>query len=152
LGGEPGEAAPEGPRRALDPEAGTAQAQARRHAAALAGTSVYLLKAQRLLARPGDRVLREQRVVSNVGAVLAVVIGMAVTYLVVFLVAWAAGSALFGDRLLGGWVGPGLDGDAWPRAQMAAFTAALSLAIGALGASFEPHGYFRHVTLIDEEI
>jgi hypothetical protein len=34
---------------------------------------------------------------------------------------------------------------------LAAFVASLGLLIGALGASFEQHYYFRHVTYIDEE-
>lgn len=116
---------------------------------ALTATSVYLLRAQRLLA-PRRGPLREQRAVSNVSTVVAVALGMCVTYLSVFAVAFAMGAGLFGDALLAGWVGagevPGL------RPHMAAFTASLSVAIGALGASFEPYGYFRHVTQVDEEV
>ena len=116
---------------------------------AFLATSAYLLKAQRLLARPGEGVLREQRAVSNAGTVIAVALGMAMTYLAIFALAYAAGMTLFHDPLLSGWVGDGAEA---VRPRMAGFTAALSLIIGALGASFEPHGYFRHVTHIDDEI
>jgi hypothetical protein len=34
---------------------------------------------------------------------------------------------------------------------MAGFIASLGIAIGALGASFEEHQYFRHIAFIDEE-
>lgn len=114
-------------------------------------TSAYLLQAQRLLARAGPRVLREQRAMSNVSTVLAVAVGMAVTFLAIFAVAWLAAALLFGDALLARWAGEGFAASL-PRVQMAAFTAAICLAIGALGASFEPHGYFRAVTQIDDEL
>lgn len=119
---------------------------------AIAATSAYLLKAQRLLARSGGGALGEQRVVSNVSTVLAVGIGMSVSYVALFAITFAAASLLFGGALLEAWVGAG-GAQATPlRAHMAAFTAAISLAIGALGASFEPRGYFRHVTHIDDEL
>jgi hypothetical protein len=116
---------------------------------ALAATSTYLLKAQRLLAsRQGP--LREQRAVSNAGTVIAVVFGMGVTYLGVFAIACFMANGLFGDELLGRWVGE----QALPsvRLSISGLVASLSLIIGALGASFEPYGYFRHVTQIDDEI
>lgn len=116
---------------------------------ALAATSTYLLKAQRLLAsRQGP--LREQRAVSNAGTVLAIVFGMGVTYLGVFAIAYLLAVGLFGDGLLERWVGE----SALPsvRLSISGLVASLSLVIGALGASFEPYGYFRHVTQIDDEI
>ena len=88
---------------------------------AIGGASIYLLRAQNLLA-PG-------------GAALAVALTL--------------GTVLFGAELIGSWTGAA----AWPlRATMASFTAALSVSIGALGASFEPYGWFRHVTHVDAEI
>ncbi|MEY8841230.1 hypothetical protein AB9K41_19555 [Cribrihabitans sp. XS_ASV171] len=117
----------------------------------LAGTSAYLLKAQRLLA-PRRGPLREQRVVSNAGTVIAVVIGMLVTYFAVFSVAYLMATGLFDDGLLGKWVGPSGAALAEVRGHMAALAASLSLVIGALGASFEPYGYFRHVMQIDAEV
>lgn len=116
---------------------------------ALAATSTYLLKAQRLLAsRQGP--LREQRAVSNAGTVLAIVFGMGVTYLGVFAIAYLLAVGLFGNGLLERWVGD----SALPsvRLSISGLVASLSLVIGALGASFEPYGYFRHVTQIDDEI
>lgn len=116
----------------------------------LTATSAYLLKAQRLLtSRQGP--LREHRAVSNAGTVIAVAIGMLVTYLGVFAIAWLMASGLFGDALLESWIGPA-EKPSSVRVQMAAFAASLSVVIGALGASFEPYGYFRHVTQVDDEI
>lgn len=117
----------------------------------LVATSAYLLKAQRLLARPGKARLSEQRVVSDVSTVIAVGIGMAVTYAVIFVLAWIAGFAFFRDPVLAKWLGAEILAGS-PRNLMAGFTAALSLVIGALGASFEPYGYFRSVTHIDDEL
>ncbi|WP_420407909.1 hypothetical protein [Hoeflea sp.] len=115
----------------------------------LAATSTYLLKAQHLLAsRQGP--LREQRAVSNAGTVIAVVLGMGVTYLGVFIIAYLLATGLFGDRLLERWVGEA--GLPSVRLSISGLVASLSLTIGALGASFEPYGYFRHVTQIDDEI
>ncbi|MBM9596464.1 hypothetical protein [Roseitranquillus sediminis] len=121
-------------------------------AVALIGTSGYLLRAQRLLARSGESAMREQRAVINVSTVLAVALGMAVTYVAIFALALAGGHAFFGDPLLASWTGERATGDPPLRPMMAGYIAALSLVIGALGASFEPHGYFRNVTHIDEEL
>jgi hypothetical protein len=117
--------------------------------AAVAATSAYLIGAQRLLAsRRGP--LREQRAVSDAGTVLAVATGMAVTCAGIFALAWLLAAALFGDALVASWTG---DADpASVRLRLAALAAALSVVIGALGASFEPYGYFRHVTQVDDEV
>lgn len=117
----------------------------------LTATSTYLLKVQHLLAARGGP-LREQRAVSNAGTVIAVGLGMVVTYLGLFAVAWLMTYGLFGDGLLERWVGVPGGGLATLRMQMAALTASLGVFIGALGASFEPYGYFRHVTQVDDEI
>jgi hypothetical protein len=119
---------------------------------ALVGTSAYLLRAQRLLARSGRRRLREQRVVTNVGTVVAVGLGMTITYLGALAIAAGAGAALFGGELISDWTGREASLLGPTRLSMAALTASLAVIIGALGASFEPHGYFRHVTHIDEEL
>lgn len=57
---------------------------------------------------------------------------------------------LFGNELLIRWIGE----HALPsmRLGISGLVASLSLIIGALGASFEPYGYFRHVTQIEDEI
>jgi len=115
----------------------------------LAATSAYLLKAQRLLAsRQGP--LREQRAVSNAGTVIALVFGMGATYLGVFAIAYVLAIGLFGNALLEQWVGEQALSSV--RLRISGLVASLSLTIGALGASFEPYGYFRHVTQIDDEI
>jgi len=96
--------------------------------------------------------LREQRAISNAATVIAVGIGLTVTYLGVFAVAWLMAHGLFGDALLESWVGQSSGSLVLLRTQLAALTASISVVIGALGASFEPYGYFRHVTQIDDEI
>jgi hypothetical protein len=119
--------------------------------AAIAGTSAYLIRVQRLLAaRQGP--LREQRAVSNAGTVMAVAAGMAVTYAGVFAMAWLLAAGLFGGELLATWTGASEREAASLRLRLAALAASLSVVIGALGASFEPYGYFRHVTQVDDEI
>lgn len=119
--------------------------------AAIAGTSAYLIRVQRLLAaRQGP--LREQRAVSNAGTVMAVAAGMAVTYAGVFALAWLLAAGLFGGELLATWTGASEREAASLRLRLAALAASLSVVIGALGASFEPYGYFRHVTQVDDEI
>ncbi|WP_292290028.1 hypothetical protein [Marivita sp.] len=119
--------------------------------AAVAATSVYLIRIQRLIAsRKGP--LREQRAMSNAGTVIAVGTGMAVTYAAVFAVAWLLAFGLFGDPLIASWTGASHAESTSIRIRLSALAASLSIAIGALGASFEPYGYFRHVTQIDAEI
>lgn len=118
---------------------------------ALAATSAYVTRAQRLLT-PRRSALREQRAVSNVASVAAVALGMLATYAAAFALSALLAFTLFGTALLDGWVGVAPAEAAGVRVRMAAVIAALSLAIGALGASFEPYGYFRHVTQIDDEL
>ena len=132
-----------------EPRRESARSHAR--AAAIGATSTYLIRAQRLLAsRRGP--LREQRVVTNSGTVLAVIIGMTVTYAGIFLVAWLLAAGLFGDALLSGWTGAAGVETSSIRIRLAGLAASLSVVIGALGASFEPYGYFRHVMQIDDEV
>lgn len=119
--------------------------------AAVAVTSVYLIRVQHLVAsRQGP--LREQRVVSIAGTVIAVGAGMAVTYAAVFGLAFILAVGLFGDPLIASWTDVSSAETASVRIRLSALTASLSVVIGALGASFEPYGYFRHVTQIDDEI
>lgn len=119
--------------------------------AAIVGTSGYLISVQRLLtSRRGP--LREQRAVTNAGTVVAVLIGMAVTYAGIFAVAFLLAMGLFGNELLSTWIGAPEATVVSTRVRLAALAASLSVVIGALGASFEPYGYFRHVTQVDDEI
>ncbi|MDF0603953.1 hypothetical protein P1J78_24910, partial [Psychromarinibacter sp. C21-152] len=119
--------------------------------AAIVGTSGYLIRAQRLLAsRQGP--LREQRAVSNAGTVAAVLMGLAVTYAGIFTVASVFAAALFSNDLIATWTGVSDAAAVSVRVRLAALAACVSVVIGALGAAFEPYGYFRHVTQIDDEI
>lgn len=118
---------------------------------AILATSAYLVSVQRLIAaRSGP--LRELRVVRNAGTVVAVGAGMTTTYAGVFAVAWLLAIGLFGDSLIEAWTGTASGTAGSVRLRVVGLAAALSVVIGALGASFEPYGYFRHVTQIDDEI
>jgi hypothetical protein len=90
--------------------------------------------------------------VSNAGTIVAVGAGMAVTYIAIFALAWFLAAGLFGDPLITTWTGASSAETASVRMRLAGLAASLSVVIGALGASFEPYGYFRHVTQIDDEI
>ena len=58
----------------------------------------------------------------------------------------------FSPHLIEGWAAS-LDGKIYPYHffVLASFVASLGIIIGALGASFEEQGYFRHVAYVDEE-
>lgn len=118
----------------------------------LAATSAFVAHRQRLLRPPGATRLTEQRVVMQASIVLVVVLGMLTTYLGLFGLVLLFGEGLFSRQLVSGWA-TSLDGDVTLRhlARMAGVSAALGLVIGALGASFEAHSYFRHITYVDEE-
>ncbi|MEW6490778.1 MAG: hypothetical protein AB1578_23055 [Thermodesulfobacteriota bacterium] len=118
----------------------------------LVGTTTYILLRQRLLLRRKGPRLTEQRVAANVSITVATALGMATTYLGLFLLALGVEWALFAPDLVAGWT-PSLAGPIRARhyLAMAGFAAALGLGIGALGASFEGQHYFRHVAYVDEE-
>ena len=120
--------------------------------AALAGTSLYILKRQQLLVRRRLRRLSEQRVVGNVAIVLAVALGMMTTYVLLFAVTLTVSQVFFSAALVQTWaasVGGTIHFGHY--LVLAGFVASLGLLIGALGASFEAQGYFRHVAYVDEE-
>ena len=120
--------------------------------AALAGTCFFIVKRQRLLVRRRAQRLSEQRVVAGTSVVLAVALGMATVYGLLFAVTLFLSQTFFSAHLIEGWAAS-LDGDVRPRHFfiLAGFVAALGIIIGALGASFEEEGYFRHVAYVDEE-
>ena len=120
--------------------------------AALVGTSAYLLRRQQLIGRRRTQRLSEQRVVSHVAITLAVFLGMATTYLLLFGVTLTLGQALFPHALVQGWAAS-LDGEITfaHYLTLAGFVGALGIVIGALGASFEEEHYVRHVAYVDEE-
>jgi predicted Zn-dependent protease len=120
--------------------------------AALILTSVYVLRRQGLLMRRERRPLSEQTVVTNVSVATVVCFGMLTTYGCLFLGALLLCGFFFQQPLVASWAAS-LDGavSATHYLILSAFVASFGLLIGALGASFEQHYYFRHVTYIDEE-
>ncbi|MAT70797.1 MAG: hypothetical protein CMJ58_14880 [Planctomycetaceae bacterium] len=120
---------------------------------ALGATTGYVAVRQRLLlGRDGGR-LTEQIVTSNVAAVVIVAVGMLVTYALLLALALTAGWCLFPQRVLDGWVASiAKPLEAVHHLLVAGFVASLGIIIGALGASFEQHHYFRHVVFVDEEL
>ena len=124
---------------------------------ALGVATAYLVGKQRLLiARPRrGRPSRhsEQRSVGNVAIVLAVLIGLTVTYAALFLVALIGAYFCYPVGVVESWAASLDDPARFPNyLRLAAGVAALGLGIGALGASFEPRGYVRHVAYVDEEV
>ena len=119
---------------------------------AILGTSAYLVRKQTLLAWRHGQARSEQHVVQAVSILLALGLGMATTWALLFGTTMVLGSILFDGSIVSGWaanlgepVGPG------HRLVFAGFVAALGLLVGALGASFEDQTYFRHVAYVDEE-
>ena len=115
-------------------------------------TSGYVLRRQQLLLhREGSR-LTELAATSNISMVITVFLGMVTTYLGVFAVVLGLAATLFSRLLVAEWAAS-LEGQValGHYVTYAAFVACLGLAIGALGATFEEQGYFRHVAYADEE-
>lgn len=120
-------------------------------AGSLGAASTYLIKRQRLLNRRRTPRLSEQRVVTGTAIVTAVVLGMVTTYALLFGVTLFLSLTFFNETLVEAWAASAPD-HGWTRyLTLAGFVAAVGLAIGALGASFEEQGYFRHVAFADEE-
>lgn len=119
---------------------------------ALVATSVYLVRKQRLLARRHGRERTEQQVVTSASILIALGLGMATTYALLFGTTLAVGALFFDGEILAGWAAS-LGEPVGLRHTMtfAGFVAALGLGVGALGASFEEQTYFRHVAYVDEE-
>lgn len=122
----------------------------------LGGASIYLLNRQHLLIdRPRRRSSRlsEQRSVGNVAVSVAVVLGMSTTYVLLFCVTLAAALVFYPDSVIRSWAASVEEPTGFfSHLLLAGSVASLGLIIGALGASFEPQGYFRHVTYVDEEV
>ncbi|OZC04239.1 DUF2391 domain-containing protein [Rubricoccus marinus] len=114
--------------------------------------SVYLVRRQRLLVHRRSRRRSEQRVVSEASVLLAVAIGMATTYALMFVGTLGLAALLFDRAILEGWAATLGETIALHHVVVfAGFVASIGLAVGALGASFEEQTYFRHVALVDEE-
>ncbi|MFP5285144.1 MAG: hypothetical protein ACLGI9_05340, partial [Thermoanaerobaculia bacterium] len=119
---------------------------------ALAATTVYVLKRQRLLVhrRPGG--LTEQAVIANVSISISVLLGLAVTYAALFLLVLAVSLAIYPGDLVEEWATLGEGGVVLRHYLVfAGFIANLGIVIGSLGASFEEQQYFRHISYVDEE-
>jgi hypothetical protein len=102
--------------------------------------------------RRESRLLSEQTVITNVSVTTVILLGMLTTYGLLFVGALGLSAILFRHQLVVSWASS-LEGaiSVHHYLILAAFVASLGLLIGALGASFEQHYYFRHVTYIDEE-
>ncbi len=118
-------------------------------------TTVFISFRQHLLLNRGNP-FREQIAVTRVSAIGIVFSGLALTWLVMFLLALLANSLLFPAELIQHWTS--LDGSqghvVGPASfwKMATFCASVGLLIGALGASFEEQTHFQHVIFVDEEL
>jgi len=118
----------------------------------IGGTTGFTLTHQKLILRRTRVRVSEQSVVTHVSATLIVLLGMATTYALLFLLTVGLGLTLFGPSLIGRWA-PAAAGDATfgPLLVMAGLVSSLGLLIGSLGASFEGQHYFRHIIYADEE-
>lgn len=119
---------------------------------ALLGTSTYLVLRQHLFMQRHTRRLFEQKVITQASMLLAVVTGMATTYGLLWGTTLILGLTLFDQALIDGWAASlGASVERHHIIGFAGFVATIGLAVGALGASFEEQGYFRHVAYVDEE-
>ncbi|GAA4457457.1 hypothetical protein [Novipirellula rosea] len=118
-------------------------------------TTVYVVLRQQLLVRRGTR-RSEQSIVTSAAAFGIVFVGMATTWMALFVVGVILTHFLFPNALIATWAASTIDNarqlNSIDRPHMAVFAASLSLLIGALGASFESQHYFRHIIFVDEEI
>lgn len=115
-------------------------------------TTAYVVKRQRLLVTRRNRRVTEQAVIANLSAVGIVFLGMATTALLLFVLVWAAGFALFPASLIANWAASiGRKPVLFDYLQMSGFVASIGVLVGALGASFEDQQHFRHIVLVDEE-
>ena len=121
-------------------------------AVALVGASLYVLKRQRIFAENWRRGMTEHRVISRVSLTLAMLLGMMTTYVILFAATLAVSQVFYPTDLVHEWAPTLHETLSWVHYfRLAGFVAALGIVIGALGASFEPQTYFRHVAFVDEE-
>ena len=120
---------------------------------AILGTSAYLVRRQALLVWRHRQTRSEQHIVQATSILLALGLGMATTWALLFGTTMLLGSILFDSSIVNGWAATlGEPVGLGHRLVFAGFVAALGLLVGALGASFEDQTYFRHVAYVDEEI
>lgn len=121
-------------------------------AAVIVATTAYVVVRHGLVRSAGGRAT-EQRVTTEVSAVLIVLLGLASTYLALLVITLAATTLVFDRALLARWVEhvvPAFGGE--HVVVISAFVAAIGLTVGALGASLEDVVYFRYVTFVDEAL
>lgn len=121
----------------------------------LVSTTVFIsLKQDLLLSRSGHH--REQIAVTRVCAIDIVMCGLALTWILMLVLALLAVNLLFSHELVSEWTSlassTGNAGTATLFLKMATFCASVGLLIGALGASFEEQNHFQHVIFVDEEL
>jgi hypothetical protein len=119
-------------------------------AAALLGTSSYLVWRQHLLSRLGHH-LSEQSVVTTASISIGVFLGMCTTYGLLLLVTWVMAHGLFTRSVILNWVPNVATLTRAHYVSLAGFVGSVGITIGALGASFEQEDYFRHMAMLDEE-
>jgi len=119
---------------------------------AIIATTVYVLIRQQLFVRRQPRQFSEQRVFANATIAAVVLMGMATTYAVIFLLTLLLEQLLYHPQLVASWATslktpPHL----LHYLELAGFVSSLGLVIGAFGVSFEEQHYFQHVIFVDEE-
>lgn len=119
---------------------------------ALLTTTIFVLTRQQLLVHRHAGRRSEQTVITNLSTVAIVGIGMSTLIVFLLTAVWLLTLTVFGPRLGAAWA-VSLDepfrGIHFLRLSLV--IASLASVIGALGASFEEHHHFRHITFVDEE-
>lgn len=120
--------------------------------ASLAWATLSVLRRQRLLIKREHRHLTEQIVVRNIATTVTITCAMASTGILIFVATLLLGHGLFHEHLVESWAAS-RDGQITGEdyALMATFVSALSILVGAMGASFEDQYAVRHLTFVDEE-
>lgn len=122
-------------------------------AAAILLTTVYVVFRQRLFVQREHLPISELSVVTNISTFLIVLVGMAATFVFLALVTFTVGNLFFAPRLISSWAATtSVAGNLSAYIKLATLVASVGMFIGALGASFESHQYFRHITFVDEEL
>ena len=115
-------------------------------------TTAYVIVRQRLLVRREQRGAREQKVIANVAATSIVLWGMLTSFAGLFGLTLLVAQTVFSQSVVESWAAS-VQVIGWPQYLcLSAYIASVALVVGALGASFEDQQYFRHATLVDEEI
>ncbi len=117
-------------------------------------SSLFILHKQQLILHSSSGTLSELLVVGNATVILSVILGMFATYAMIFLVAVLISFGFFSDSLLTQWISA-LQHEsisAVDRLIAAGFFAALSQAVGSLGASLEGQQYVAYSVYADAEL